>query len=199
LHARRRGATCLVVVALDAAVAVWAARPIASVQPGSPFTPLVIGPERIPRSDPSSPELAILSALAHGASTDGERVIGAAVAAIPALAPDRAALYFDLLLGALGDVARSALENVMRAYKYEYQSDFAKKYFGEGLEKGREEGRRDALRAALRVLLETRLGAVPATFEPRLADATADQLLAWISAASAAPDAEAALAALTAG
>ncbi len=78
LHARLRCQVCLLVVTDDPAVAEWAARPIATVQPGSPFVPLVLGPEQIPRirdagEAAARPELAVLSALAHGRGAHRER------------------------------------------------------------------------------------------------------------------------------
>lgn len=51
---------------------------------------------------------------------------------------------------------------------YEYQSDFARKYYGQGLEKGREVGRELGLQQAILVLAATRLTAVPAALEDKL-------------------------------
>ena len=48
LHAKLECATCLVVVAADEEVARWAAEPIGTLQVGSPFAPIVLGPARIP-------------------------------------------------------------------------------------------------------------------------------------------------------
>lgn len=49
--------------------------------------------------------------------------------------------YWDLVVHALGTATRKALEALMRSGTYEYQSDFARKYFFEGVEKGKTEGR----------------------------------------------------------
>lgn len=70
LHARLSCLACLVVVTADAEVARWAAKPITTFQPGAPFTPIVVGPDRIPIvTSPEEaerlPALAVLSALAH--------------------------------------------------------------------------------------------------------------------------------------
>ncbi|MDI1437268.1 hypothetical protein [Polyangium sorediatum] len=51
------------------------------------------------------------------------------------------ALYMDLVLLSLNAATRSALEAVMSIKNYEYQSEFARTYFQQGLEQGRVEGR----------------------------------------------------------
>jgi hypothetical protein len=43
----------------------------------------------------------------------------------------------DLMLAALTPAARHALETLMNTGKYEYKSDFARKYYGEGVAAGR--------------------------------------------------------------
>jgi hypothetical protein len=63
--------TALLVVAPDAAVARWCAQPIELGHPGFTLRPLVMGPESIPvvvdeQRARQAPELAVLSALAHG-------------------------------------------------------------------------------------------------------------------------------------
>jgi hypothetical protein len=47
----------------------------------------------------------------------------------------------DILQAALPKAVRRRMEKLMRTGKYEYESDFAKKYFARGEEKGREDGR----------------------------------------------------------
>src|SRR6185436_5733891 len=89
------------------------------------------------------PELAVLSAMAHGETEQGATIAGAVLPAIQGLDDDRARFYYDLVYNSLNDAARRALEAMMKGY--EYQSDFAKKYVeqgrSEGLVKGRSEGR----------------------------------------------------------
>ncbi|HWK75922.1 MAG TPA: DUF4351 domain-containing protein [Povalibacter sp.] len=53
---------------------------------------------------------------------------------------ERSRLYFDLILNSLSEAARRALRNMDPA-KYEYQSDFARKYVAQGRAEGRAEGR----------------------------------------------------------
>ena len=151
--------TWLVVIALDARVAAWAREPIDSFHGGS-FAPWVIGPEDVPRvvdaeTASSLPELAVLSALAHGREAGAEDVGLAALIAAAVVAQDdedRGKLYADAVMHALDATARAVLEAKMKAQGYEYQSDFARKYVAEGLAKGREEGLRAAVRLACEVL-----------------------------------------------
>ncbi len=110
LHAKLRCPTALVVIAPDDAVARWAREPIATLQPGSAFTPLVIGRAQIPVITSSAdavraPELAALSLLAHGAVLSPERELAVAQAAHAAarslehdLDPNKHALYTDIVM-----------------------------------------------------------------------------------------------------
>jgi predicted transposase YdaD len=90
-----------------------------------------------------------------------------AVDAICQLPEDRRQLYLDVILMALPAAIRRILEARMQGY--EYQSDFARKYYGqgisEGLERGRKKGKREGkkagLRAAVITLARTKLGELP--------------------------------------
>jgi predicted transposase YdaD len=87
------------------------------------------------------------------------------------------------------------MEKLMRTGKYEYQSDFAKKYFARGEEKGREQGReegREEGRAAgearaLLLVLRSRGIDVPAAAARRI-DAERDdaRFEVWIRRAATA-------------
>lgn len=147
LRARLECPVCLLVLAGDDSVARWAAEPI-EIGPGFTFTPFVIGPAEMPQITSAeearaNPEMAVLSALMHGRDDDVDTSVRIALAARHAIATldeDRSRLYYDLVTNALSDSAREAL-NTMRPAGYEYQSEFARKYFGEGKEKGKAEGR----------------------------------------------------------
>ncbi len=67
------------------------------------------------------------------------RIAVAAMAASVGLDRDRATLYFDLVATALSEAARKALRS-MDPSKYEYQSEFAKHYFSQGIAQGLSEG-----------------------------------------------------------
>lgn len=138
LRARLEVPVCLFVVTPDERVARWAAKPI-DVGGGSRFLPLVLGPTTIPEVADEGwareePELAVLSAIAHGRDPDSAKSARIAVAAQIAslgLDADRSRLYFDLVLAALSDAARQELKT-MDPVKYEYQSEFARRYVAQG-------------------------------------------------------------------
>jgi hypothetical protein len=138
LRARLECPVCLLVVTADDTVAKWARRP---VEMGGlyPFVPYVLGPSSVPQVMDeavarSNPELAVLSAMAHGGDDDAERSIRIATVArsvTSSLDADRSKLYFDLILHSLSEAAREALIT-MEIRKYEYQSEFARRYVKEG-------------------------------------------------------------------
>lgn len=175
LYARLRCQTCLVVVATDEPIARWAATPIETLQPRSPFVPLVLGPECIPRVSMEraqhEPWMAVLSALTHGNDPGGASVTLAAFAALDRLADPHATVCYDLIRASLNEVARRALEDEMQPGKYEYQSDFARRYFGEGQAAGRQEGRQEGRldeAGAMLLALADRHGAVPDELRARV-------------------------------
>jgi hypothetical protein len=137
--------TALLVVAPDAAVARWCAQPIELGHPGFILQPLVMGPDAIPvvldeqvaRKDP---ELAVLSAMAHGHEEVGAAIAHTVLAAMVGLDAERIRLYVDLTMNSLSEATRYALEAVMQSGTYEYQSEFARKYVAQGREEGRQEG-----------------------------------------------------------
>ena len=67
----------------------------------------------------------------------------------------------------------------MQQHNYTYQSDFAKKYFSQGIEEGRKEGRKEGYGELLREQLLQRFGELPADVMARLDEAEADTLRAW--------------------
>jgi hypothetical protein len=161
LRAQLACAAVLLVVAPDPAVAAWARRPIYLGHPGYCLVPIVVSFEDVPRVRDVAmacrlPELAVLSVLAHPEIDIAE----AAVEAIVPLPEDRARLYLDVIMAALPVAIRQILEARM-IKGYEYQSDFARKYYGQGREEGREEGckegREKGLREAVIALARTKL------------------------------------------
>lgn len=141
---------CLLVLAPTRAMARWCRQPIELGHPGFVLRPLVVGPDAVPlvadeEQARARPELAVLSAMAHGHGDRALEVALAASAAVADLDDERAALYYDLVMWSLGEAARHALEAMMVSGHYEYQSDFAKRYFGAG----RAEGKAEALLTVL--------------------------------------------------
>jgi hypothetical protein len=155
LHARLKCPVSLLVVTANDAVARWASQCL-KIGGLHQFTPYVLGPSGVPvitdvARARDSPELAVLSAMAHGRNANTERAIEIALAAQTAsvgLDADRSKIYFDLIMNSLGEAARQALMT-MDAQKYEYQSDFARRYIAQGRKEGRKEGVKDGLAKGL--------------------------------------------------
>jgi hypothetical protein len=138
---------CVLVVTPDDAVARWAAEPVALGAPGCTFRPLVVGPRAVPRvRDPDEarrlPELAVLSALAHGNEPRGIEVVTAVFAALGNLDDDASGMYLDVVHARLSEAARRALEEHMKigGVQYEPQSPLFRKWFHEGKAEGKAEG-----------------------------------------------------------
>jgi hypothetical protein len=87
------------------------------IGPGASFSPLVLRPSSVPVIDSvaearGSPELAVLSAMAHGSGhvATAVDIARAAGAAAHELGRDRFLLYFGLIQRALGEEARKAFQ-----------------------------------------------------------------------------------------
>jgi hypothetical protein len=158
LRAKLHCPTCVLVVTPKRSVARWARQPI-SFGPGrSVFTPLVLGPERVPRiTDPELaarlPELAMLSVQAHSDEADAEELTVAALAALDALHVERRMIYLDVVLRTVSQAFRLALEKRMQATDYVFRSKFATEYLDKGRAEGEAKGRAEGeAEAVLRVL-----------------------------------------------
>ena len=121
LRARLRCDVALVVVTPETAVAGRAAAPIAT-------------------GHPISPELAVLSVMLHGHDENAAGLGEAALTVVRDLDDERAEFYTDLVLASVHEAARAILEAVMASGTYQYQSDFARRYFGRGKAEGKAEG-----------------------------------------------------------
>ncbi len=146
LHVRLECPAVLVVLCPDDAMARWCAKPISIGHPGFVLRPLVIGPGNTPvvtdvEQARAMPELAVLSAYAHG-DTD-PRTLKTVVEALDSTAPKNRTFYYDYVLAGLQEAARKELEGLMALDTYKWQSDFARKYVGMGREEGRAEGREE--------------------------------------------------------
>jgi hypothetical protein len=187
LRARHRCPVCLLVITIEDAVARWAGRSI-ELGPGTQCKPWVVGPTNTPmvtelRDAQENVELAVLSAIEHGQSSDIPLVAWIASAAILASADidaERSRLYLDAILISLLANAPEAVEATMNSLGFEYQSDFARRYFGQGKAEGRIEGR---VEITLK-LLALRFGPLPDATQTRVrsaqdaqVDAIAERLL----------------------
>jgi len=182
LRARLECPVSLLVVTADEAVVRWAAR---CVEMGGlhQFTPYVLGPSGVPKVTDetqacANPELAVLSAMAHGRDADCGRAVEIALAAQRAsqgLDADRACIYLDLIMSSLGEAARQALGN-MDPRKYEYQSDFARHYIALGRAEGVAEGEAHGRLSLLIRQLTSRFGQIDSQTESRIHRASIAEL-----------------------
>ena len=148
VHAAFHCPACLLIVTADPAIERWAAKTI-QVGPGMTLVPVVLGPSAIaaiedPEMAKREPELAVLSAMAHGHDRDAEAAARVALAAIMAclgLDNEAGLFYVDVVRVALGAAARRALESLMQSPQHrEFQSEFARKYVALGRAEGEAQG-----------------------------------------------------------
>lgn len=175
LRAKFKCPVCVLVVTGSDAIAEWARTPINLGPSFGMFVPLVVGPTAVPvvrdiEQAKRDPELAVLSAMAHGKEEVGLPIALAALAACGALDVERAMLYLDLVGISLSDVARAAFEDLM-ASQYEFQTEWAKKQKA-SLDSARDAG--FAAGVAARVEVEAGVAA-------RVAEAKAAAVLKFLS------------------
>lgn len=161
LRDRWRCEVYLLVATLRPGLARWCRREITA--PQLRFQPLVLGPEAIPvvaglAAAERSPELAVLSAMAHGDRRP--ELLRTALSALLPLDADRRRVYSDVLAAALGRAARRTLEELMES-DYVFRSAYAKRHIAQGRATGKLE--------ALLTVYEERGVAVSAEERARLA------------------------------
>jgi hypothetical protein len=178
LHARLGCPIVLLVVCPKAATATWCAMPIPFGVPDLILTPVVIGPRQVPLiTDPiaarDTPELAVLSALAYGNRRPHRKLIFESfLSALNVLEPHHAKRYADVVMATLRSAARTYLEALMTTTPYRYQSDFARRYFGQGQAE------------AVLTIVDVRGVELTDEMRERISDCTdADQLELWIKRA----------------
>jgi hypothetical protein len=141
--------------------------------------PWVLRPSGVPeitdeQQAKEDPELAVLSAMGHARDPDTEKSVRIAMLAQMAsvgLDADRSTLYLDLILHSLPEAARRALKAI-DPMKYEYQSDFAREYFGKGKAAGKTEGRIEVILKQL----ASKYGALPEGVETRVRGVNSEEL-----------------------
>lgn len=149
------------------------------------LTPLVLGPAQTPvvtdrEQARRSPELSVLSALAHGATHPQRRkVLDAFTGALHAVDRDRATVYHDVVSATLPQAARRYLERLMSTGTYQFQSEFALRHIKQGKVEGEAK--------ALLTFLTTRGVDVPDDARDRITGCTdLDQLDDWLRRAATA-------------
>jgi hypothetical protein len=146
LRARIRCPVCLLVITADEGVARWAATPI-QLGGDAQMTPYVLSPDDVPlitdaAAAKADPEMAVLSVMAHGrrvALATSVQMAEGALAASEGLDAERVPLYVDLVFNYIPEDARWALQ-AMKPANYEFQSEFARRYFSLGKAEGKAEG-----------------------------------------------------------
>ncbi|WP_331067376.1 hypothetical protein [Steroidobacter sp.] len=144
----------------------------------------------------ANPELAVLSAVLRGQDEDitkAARIAAVALHACASLDTERAQLYFDLIHRSLSEAARRELSDMLPP-NYEYQSEFARKYYGQGKTEGRAEGRRETLIDLITKQLGLRFGPLDSVHLSRINAATSAELEKVAEQLLAAPTLDAALA-----
>ena len=129
MRARKRCPTIVLVVAPDADVAAWATEPIDSGLGRGSCSPLVLGPEIVPRVTDEAlaaqePELAILSAVAHGNGANGLDVVQAFFRALDRLDRELAAAHFQIVYTAMREPMRIALEAMVMERQTQAKATF---------------------------------------------------------------------------
>jgi hypothetical protein len=178
LRARLRCPVYLLVIAGDETVARWAARPI-DLGGGYLFSPWVLRPGSVPEITDSAraqadPELAVLSAMSHGKDTNVDKAIQIALTACEAssgLDDERSKLYCDAVIMSLSALAQQEMQ-LMNIGKYEYQSDFARKFVAQGRSEGEISGRASLINRQLAV----RFGPATESIRARIAQASIAEL-----------------------
>jgi len=168
----------LVVVAPKLAVAKRCAVPIVVGEPEFVLTPMVFGPDLVPiLTDPDqarlNPQLAVLSALAHGDGPASALVLENLAVALRSANPEHIDLYAGAAFATLSDAARTYLEAIMSdGEPLYYFPPFQRSY-----DRGAAEGRADAV---LEILATRGLSVPDAAREQIVSCTDLDQLTAWI-------------------
>lgn len=142
LRSQHKCETALLVICPDRSMARWCERMI-RLGPNGAITPLAIDPSRMPLiTDPdqarASPELAVLSAVAHPDEADDEPVLEAMLAGLATLDQDRARVYLSYVISSLPAVTVKRLEEMMTTIQdFDY---LGKKYFSHWMDKGEVRG-----------------------------------------------------------
>jgi hypothetical protein len=168
----------------------WCSQPIDIGVRGFVLQPPVLGRESIPKiTDVAEalrrPELALLSAMAHGDTAEAHAIAEAASSAFAELDDKRSGFYQDILYNSINEAARHVLEAKMKGY--EYTSPFMKK----AIQEGRDEG---MAHAVLTVLRARGINVPEATRHRMLAERDPVRLERWIERAVAASSVEEVLA-----
>ncbi|GAA1077384.1 hypothetical protein [Nocardiopsis composta] len=159
VRARLECPALLLVVCWAERTARWARTPIDIGHPDWVLRPIVLGPAEIPvvtsaEAARSDPELAALSALAHG--SEQEKTLRAFAEALRSIPDDRFAVYHDYVLAEFSTAARTSWEALMAESGSALKTEFARRHYGKGRAEGRAEGFTEGETRAIIIVLEAR-------------------------------------------
>lgn len=184
-RSRHQCPAMVVVIATNKTAETFASTPIDTGHPGYPFTPVVLGPDNIPRiHDPAEaaadPCTATIGVIVHQDETDQ---LHAYAETVNHLDEALARKYAGLALQAFTENPRKILERIMTDERYDYWGNLA----SEKIQEGRHEGTVQALLT----FLSSRGLSVPAAARARIQRCTdSDQLATWIQRAATVNKAE---------
>jgi hypothetical protein len=179
LRARLKCPVCVLVVTLDESVARWAPKPI-ELGGESRFVPLIFGPSQIAQVTDvvqarASPELAVLSVMAHSKSADVQASVKIARAALDACAvleSDPAKLYRDIVYRSLSNKARQEVQSMDTEQHESWAECFEREMEEMYTARAMANGRLDIIRRQLML----RFGTLPWIVESKIGHASADEL-----------------------
>jgi hypothetical protein len=146
LHDTLRSFVCLYAVVPDLKDALWAAQPSKTFQPGTDFTPFVIGPSLVKKvaSQKEAAQnitMAILSVLFYCNEAQSEHMVLAVLLALQDIDKKQRELYADLVFAALSEHTKKELEVLMHTEKPPFLSDTFNNWFYKGIAAGKAEGK----------------------------------------------------------
>ncbi|MFW5417141.1 hypothetical protein J0910_11075 [Nocardiopsis sp. CNT-189] len=162
VRARLECPALLLVICWTERTARWARSPIDIGHPEWVLRPIVLGPAEIPvvtsaEEARADPELAALSALAHGSDQENqEKTLRAFAEALRSVSDDRFAVYHDYVLAEFSAAARTHWEALMAESGSALKTEFARRHHGRGRAEGRAEGLTEGEARAVIVVLEAR-------------------------------------------
>lgn len=180
----------LIAICPQPAVADWARESIL-LGPGSIVTPMVIGPEEVPKLTESSgtgelAEAFVMAALMHGHSADRREIFQAARKELSYLQQEKGALYAQFILAFLDEEGREFLEALMEQDTYLYEERLLPKREARAEARGEVLG----LREGLLLILENKGIGLTAAQRERVEDCTDTATLKqWLVRASEAQNA----------
>lgn len=186
----------LLVFCPEPAVAGWYERQLELEGLCLTLRPLIFTPEQVPLVADldlarANPTLTVLSAICHGDQTEVDDLFPALAEALQAVGPNRAILYYDVVLAGLPLPARARWEAFMTTAVEEYRSELFRDLAARNQEIGEARGEARGEGRAVLTVLEARGVPVPtAVREQILACTDLTQLETWLRRALTATSAE---------